>query len=182
MNVPALLIAAGNVTSHRRADMKMIPLTQGKSAIVDDQDYEYLSQFKWHYHYNGYAIRQTSRRLPIKRTTVSMHREIMNPPDDMEIDHVNGNKLDNRRCNLRVCTSAENKYNRGVYFNNTSGMKGVTFNKKEKKYKVSIRIGNNKRLHLGYFIDLREAALAYNKAAKKYHGEFAKLNKVEDER
>jgi hypothetical protein len=153
---------------------KMIPLNGGKTALVDDADYEYLSQWKWQY--NGYAMRLTSRSLPINRTTVLMHRVIMDAPHGMEVDHINGNKLDNRRSNLRICTSTENKHNRGVYRNSTTGSKGVTFNKREKKFKVSIRIGNGKRLHLGYFTNLGEATRAYDEAAKKYHGEFARLN------
>lgn len=150
--------------------MKEIPLTQGKVALVDDEDYERLvAMGKWQF-VNGYASKGIWPNKSIK-----MHRLIMDTPIGFETDHINGNKLDNRRKNLRVCTTAENQLNRGVPKNNTSGFKGV--HKFRNKWRSSIKI-NSRRVHLGLFTCPIEAASAYNEAAIKYHGEFAKLNPI----
>lgn len=150
-----------------------IPLTQGKFAIVDKIDYEYLNQFKWCYNC-GYAVRH-SPTAKGKRTTILMHRVIlerMRHKDFKDSDHINQNKLDNRRCNLRTATRSQNLCNKGKQSNNTSGFKGVCWVKRDKKWLAQIRI-NGKRKHLGYFDSKKQAARAYSKAAKKYHGEFA---------
>ncbi len=88
------------------------------------------------------------------------------------VDHINGDKSDNRWVNLRDASHTQNNHNRRVGRNNTTGYKGVS-KLKDGRYKVSIRVGNNKRLHLGYFLDLNEAAKAYANAAQKHHGEFS---------
>src|SRR3972149_622779 len=98
--------------------MKEILLTSGNFTIVDDEDYETLSQQVW-YEINGYAVGSRHSK------NVIMHREIVNPPKDMFVDHINGVKLDTRRENLRICTAAQNRHNRGKQRNNTSGFKGV---------------------------------------------------------
>ncbi len=90
-------------------------------------------------------------------------------------DHINGNKLDNRRENLRVCTLAENNRNRTIYKNNKSGFKGVYWSRADKKWRAQIKI-NNRMIYLGIFDDLLEAALTYDEAAVRYHGKFAKIN------
>lgn len=115
---------------------------------------------------------------PIK--TISLHRFIMNPKKDMEVDHINGNGLDNRRINLRICTRSQNGKNRQLSKSNTSGYHGVTFTrdcKRTKPWLVNIR-ANGKIKYIGRYKDKKEAAFAYNEAAKKYHGEFATLNKL----
>lgn len=94
-----------------------------------------------------------------------------------QIDHINNNGSDNRWCNLRVVTSQQNKLNRPKQSNNKSGWKGVHWHKAMKKWEVEIK-SNGERIILGYFVDSKEAALVYNKAAMKYHGEYAHLNKV----
>lgn len=159
--------------------MKEIQLTQGKVALVDDEDFEYLNQWKWYVlitKHTNYAVHHNK-----KGKVELMHREIMKTPKGMYTDHINHDGLDNRRCNLRVCTNGQNLANRtprgtskylGVYFH--------TFNKgkKGKKYIYcvsNIRV-NGKTIALGYFKSEKEAALAYDEAAKKYHGEFANLN------
>ena len=160
--------------------MKKIPLTQGKFALVDDEDYERLvAEGKWIYH-RGYAIRTKH----IKKTTpfgkwsksvIRMHRLIIDIPDGFEVDHINLNKSDNRRSNLRICTRTENILNRRIQKNNTTGYHGVTWNKRLQKFNARIGV-NKQRLHLGYFKNELEAARAYNEAPLKYHGSFAKLN------
>lgn len=155
--------------------MKEIPLTQGKVAIVDDEDYEALTKWKWCYHKNprnnsGYAV-GNSRNQDGKRITIRMHRVILDTPPGYETDHVNGNGLDNRKDNLRVATHSQNKWNTDKPADNTSGYKGVSWDKRKEKWQAQVRF-NNKYIHLGRFKKKLEAAIAYNKAAIKYHGEF----------
>ena len=154
--------------------MKRKPLTQGKYATVDDADYEALSRFKWYFN-NGYARRN---KKPRGVGLLHMHRVIANTPNGMFTDHINGNKLDNRRENLRVCTHSLNKANRGKPKNNTSGFKGVFYQKdhrRKKPWTAHITV-KRKSIALGYFSTKHEAALAYNKAAKELFGEFARPN------
>jgi len=154
--------------------MKEIPLTQGKVALVDDADYERLSKFKWCYN-DGYAVCK-----PRRGQKIYMHREIMQTPKGMEVDHANSCGLDNRRENMRNCTRSQNQANRGCQSNNKYGYKGVSFSNREKKFRAMIQIGGRK-IHVGYFYTAKEAAMAYNDAAKNVHGEFAKLNTISEE-
>lgn len=151
---------------------KMIPLTQGKFALVDDEDFEYISKFKWAFNSVGYAVRSEPR--PSKRV-ILMHRVISNAADKMEVDHRNGNRLDNRRSNLRECSKSQNQQNVQLKANNTTGYKGVSTVKKTKKFRAHITV-NQKQIHLGTFEKAEDAARAYNKAAKQYFREFARLN------
>jgi hypothetical protein len=160
---------------------KLIPLTQGKHAIVDAGDYDKLIKLKWYYNKTGYAINlkyiRGSGRKNQKQTCLYMHRLIVNPPDEMYTDHINGDKLDNRRCNLRICTNKENTRNKKKTCG-TSKYKGVSWDIKSSKWRASIA-PNKICLYLGVFNTQEEAALAYNEAAIKYFGEFAKLNIIE---
>ena len=150
---------------------KTIQLTQGKVAIVDNSDFEWLSAHKWHYAY-GYAVRAVGPR----DRTQWMHREILGTPEGMFTDHINGDKLDNRRSNLRVCSSSENMCNRGAQSNSTSGIKGVSWDNRSTKWRASIQL-NGRKKHVGYFDTMEEAIRAYDEAALKLHGEFARTNK-----
>jgi len=100
--------------------MQLILLTQHKYSLVDDKDFDYLNQWKWHYK-RGYAIRYDTKR----KKWIFMHRIILTPPDGFETDHINNNPLDNRRSNLRMVTHQQNIMNQKVSKNNTSGYKGV---------------------------------------------------------
>jgi HNH endonuclease len=161
--------------------LKVIELTQGQVAIVDDEDFEWLAQWRWNYYKertNGGYAHRSAQRINGRRPHLLMHREIMSPiPNGMEVDHINGNKLDNRRCNLRYATPQQNRHNRTRYSNSTTGLKGVTFNKKNKKKPFQSHICDRwKKIHLGYFSTPEEAATAYNNAAIRLHGSFARLN------
>lgn len=145
-------------------------------ALVSETDFEELSKFKWVLSTDKYAIRASRKTLGEKsHTTISMHRQIMSPPLDMQVDHINGKKLDNRRENLRICTRTENSRNRGACKNNTSGYKGVW--KNGNRWSVYI-YHNGKNMYGGSFISKEDAALAYNELCVKLHGKFAFINKV----
>lgn len=157
--------------------MKKIELTQGKEALVDDDYFNILSKWKWYYD-GGYAKRK--KCLPNKiLKTIWMHREIMKTPQGLCTDHIDGNGLNNQKINLRICTNDQNQRNSKKQVNNTSGFKGVIVNKTTKKFQAQIR-SNSRKIHLGYFNTAKEAAKAYNIAAKKLHGEFASLNNIPD--
>lgn len=158
--------------------LKEIPLTQGKTALVDELDYDFLMQWKWSTYYQPrahtwYAVR--SVRVAGRRTSIQMHRVITDAPDGMEVDHQNHDGLDNQRGNLRVCTRADNQHNQRPCLNNTSGYKGVS--RRRGRWVAGIRC-DGRRYNLGHFDTAEEAALAYNEAAARLHGEFAFLNDV----
>lgn len=153
--------------------MKKIPLTQGKFALVDDADFERLSQFKWCVNGRGYAEAWDIKN----KKTFRMHRFLMGFPEDKNIDHINGNKIDNRIINLRVCTQQGNTMNMSVHKDNPTGYKGVSWDKAREKYEACIRVNKRKKF-LGRFDTAVEAAKAYNKAAKESYGEFSRPNKI----
>jgi len=154
---------------------KLIPLTGkngiGKFVIVDDHWYDRLIQWKWHLK-KGYAVRSLHGDM------IFMHRIINKTPMGMHTDHIDGNKLDNRETNLRAATNSQNQMNRGKQKNNKSGYKGVSWDSQKNKYRVQIKV-NGKKINLGYFEEnkILEAAIAYDKAVLKYHGNvYSKLN------
>lgn len=151
--------------------MKEILLTQSKVAIVDDEDYDYLMQWSWCYS-GGYANRYFHKKM--KSKSISMHRAIMKTPEGMETDHINHNKLDNRRRNLRICDRFQNRHNRPRQRNNTSGHKGVSWYKKSNKWRVQITF-HGKKIHVGVFVNIEDAAKAYQNKAKELFGEFANI-------
>lgn len=159
--------------------MKKIPLTgkygSGSYAMVDDEYYDLLMQKSWMKAANGYVERQTE--INGKKKRVFMHRFINNTPEGMETDHIDGDTLNNQRSNLRNCTPSQNACNRKKQKRNTSGYKGVTWNKRQKRY-VAVICKNYKSVHIGSFKSEIDAAKAYNKKALEFFGEFARLNEV----
>lgn len=141
--------------------MKYITLTKGAVAVVDDEDFEILSTKKWYYSSMGYAQRTDHNKG--NRKEILMHRFVLNAPENREVDHINRNPLDNRKCNLRLCTRSENNHNKGINKNNKSGFKGVYFHRGANKWSSQIMV-NRKRLNLGLFSKPLEA---FN-ARKKY--------------
>lgn len=158
--------------------MKMIPLTQGKMAIVDDSDYDYLNRYKWYTVKSlitYYAVRNIYSKN--KQQQIRMHNIILGTPKGVEVDHVNGNGLDNRRSNLRFCNRSENNRSQRLRCDNTSGFKGVTFRSRVQKTVYVARIGVNKKIiHLGYHLTAETAARVYDLAALKHFGNFAMTN------
>ena len=152
--------------------VKTIPLGEGFYAYVDAADYEWLSQWNWHMR-GGYAARQE------KRKRLFMHREIMQPPDGMVVDHRNHNKLDNTRDNLRNCTNQENQQNRGKRPGTSSRFKGVHLRKETGRWRAGIRCGA-KPMSLGYFTEEIDAARARDHKAVELLGELAWVNLPEE--
>jgi AP2 domain len=152
---------------------KEIPLTQGKVSVVDEADYQWLSQWKWYArkHRNTYYAQRKTRHSE-KPRNLMMHVAILGANGG---DHIDGNGLNNRRSNLRPSTRHQNGWNRGKQKNNTSGFKGVSWYQSHQKWNAHIQ-AFGKIKHLGFFDSILEAAKAYDAGAIKYHGEFAKLN------
>jgi hypothetical protein len=160
--------------------MRRIKLTQGKYTLVSTIDFEYLNQWKWYarkQRSTWYAVRDIW--IPVHKI-LYMHRLIHNRlyfNTQMQTDHKDQNGLNNQRNNLRVATNTENNRNKKKQRNNTSGYKGVYWSNQGHKWFVQICV-NKRLIYLGYFTEKLEAAKVYNKAAKKYFGEFAYLNPV----
>ena len=140
-----------------------------KSFIVDKSDADQVLKSLWQVSSDGYVGRAEGR----------LHRLLLNVPRDLQVDHINGDRSDNRRLNLRICTREQNSRNRKIPSNNISGYKGVYFRSDKKQWMACIRADGIK-YHLGYFETREDAALAYNDAAVKYHSEFARLNNISE--
>ncbi len=152
--------------------VRLIPLGDGFYAYVDAADYEWLSRYRWFLH-NGYAGRREKNKV------VLMHREITRAPKGMVVDHVDANKVNNCRFNLRVCTPDENRYNLGKKYGSRSRFKGVTYNRRLRKWLARCRF-KGRVYCLGYYDDEVEAARAYDHKAVELFGEFARLNFPEE--
>lgn len=162
--------------------MKEIKLTQNKIAIVDDEDFGKISSFKYRFDC-GYATRTLPKKEFGKKTNRRLHHDIVGKPEKgMQVDHINRNKLDNRKINLRIVTPSENLINRSVRKDCVSGYKGVVFCKNRnsyKKWRVHIKnVKTGKLQCFGYFETLKEAIVVYNKNALELNGKFTVLNKI----
>lgn len=167
--------------------MKYVILTRGYKAIVDDKDYKKVNKYKWHALVQPrkntikiYACRKdyvNGHKFPI---FVRMHRFIMECPRNLQVDHINNDGLDNRRKNLRLATNQQNQWNKMQ--TNKTGYKGVGYMpwvRGKKFYYAKIHV-NGKNISLGYHMTAREAGIAYNEAATKHFGKFARLNIIPD--
>lgn len=157
---------------------KGIELSRGGVAIVDDEDFADLNKYSWTFD-GRYAVRFKGTRSEQKK--IYMHREIVVVPNGKMVDHKDGNKLNNRKANLRICTATDNLRNKGrvVYRNRgSSKYKGVSWYKRDHKWMAQLRV-KGKHIHLGYFDNEEQAAIAYDSAAKKHFGEFANINFTE---
>lgn len=160
---------------------KYISLTKGQWAVVDDEDYEWLMQWKWAAHWDSHKKNYYADRCEWiggqgrKKLAIKMHRLILglDRGDKRQGDHINGNSLDNRRSNLRIVTNAQNSINRRRYLSSTTGCKGVSFRKDRGQYQSRITMDGKTRF-LGFFSRLEDAAAAYRQAAKEMHGEFSR--------
>jgi hypothetical protein len=154
----------------------MIIKIDGYNVLIDDEDHERIKSVKWHCFGNKDRpyFGNTVNLGKGKYTAILLHREIMNASPGTHIDHISGNTLDNRKQNLRICSRAENNCNLKRRVDNTSGYKGVSFDKKKNKW--ASYISKNKRHHfLGYFDTQESAYIAYCEASKKYHGEYGRI-------
>ena len=154
--------------------MKVVTLTQGREAVVDDEDYEFLAQWRWRFEprrESGYACRTEGR------TTIYMHQLVAERYGldvcEREIDHKDGNGLNNQRTNLRAATRSQNNANQWLSRRNRSGYKGVYWSRAARKWAAQLG-----RKYLGLFESPADAAIAYNRAARVRFGEFAHLNSV----
>jgi hypothetical protein len=153
-------------------EVRYIALTRGKFAIVDAADFEWLSQHKWYYCVTAggaYAARRC------KGTNLLMHRVIMQTPKGMVVDHINHNGVDNRRANMRNCTTRQNVWNSKPEKGGTSPYKGVCWSKAMRQWEATITV-HGKRIYIGFFDDEIEAAHAYDRAARRHFGPYAYLN------
>jgi len=159
--------------------LRKIKLTQGKYALVDDADYDRINKYNWYFTHYGYAARKTPKaeRDKGRASVIYMHREILNAMEGSDVDHVDGNRLNNQSNNLRICSRSENLRNQRKAKNTTSKYKGVCWQERDKKWQVYIYHGK-KNHYLGYFDKEEDAAGAYNEEAIKHHGEYAYLNKI----
>jgi hypothetical protein len=167
--------------------MKTIPLTKGYKALVDKADYERLSQYKWYFclkakgDKTGYAIHDFRANPEIIKKYgsrhISMHRFLLNPKKDRNIDHINGDGLDNQRKNLRVCTQSQNAANMKKRITSTNKYKGIEKSNFAERWFARIRV-DGKRVYLGCYKTPEAAATAYNIAAIEHFGDFAWINKI----
>ena len=146
--------------------MKTLQLPSGLQVKIDDEDLDLISKYRWYASKNRNFFYARS-----DKPRVMMHKVILNAPKGIHVDHINGDTLDNRKENLRICSIAENQWNRGKSRNNTSGYKGVCWHKGNNKWIANITV-NKKTINLGSFDSPELAYNAYCESAKKLHGDF----------
>jgi hypothetical protein len=157
-----------------------LELTQGQKALIDEVDLGRVLPYKWFAHRNklGYCVMSHTDGIKRRSRTAYLHRFILDAPNSMCVDHINGNPLDNRRCNIRLATKQQNAMNQRRHSNNRSSrFKGVWWEARRNKWRAYIR-AEGKIKHIGLFDREQDAARAYNLAALHYYGEFANLNQL----
>jgi hypothetical protein len=169
-----------NQVTYLNDSTALIHLSSGNYTIVDEDVAEMLLDKACWFEVKKYKYPKSKSKTSYiaaycreNKSTIQIHRIILGIEDkDIVIDHINGSGFDNRRCNLRICSKAENGRNTSLYVNNKSGVKGVSWAKRLGKWMACIQV-NNKSIHLGYFLSIEEAAIAVRHARLKYHGTFA---------
>lgn len=158
-------------------ETREIPLTRGQVTIVDAADYDFLMQWKWFAkpNYKTWYARRSGLLPTGERKTFTLHRVLLDAPEHLKVDHIDGNGLNNTRANLRLATHQQNLFNRGAGSNSRSGYKGVHWDYHTNKWIVRVKV-SGETFVFGVFDDVIEAARAHDKAAKELHGEFAWLN------
>ena len=153
-----------------------VPLTKGYVAVIDAADVGLVEGFNWcALLTRGKVYAARADCSGPKQRTVRLHRVIMSAPPGLEVDHIDGDSLNNRRANLRIVTHAENSRNQRISPKSKSGVKGVCHNKATGKWQAQIKL-HGKKYHLGHFTDIKEAQAAYAFASKKLHGEFGRTS------
>lgn len=167
-----------HITAMIEANQKYvrIPLGKDKYAVISIEDLPEIGKFRWSKSPNGATRTLLKSESPLKKVTMSMHRQIMNPPDGMCVDHIDRNVLNNTRENLRICTALENAWNRKPQKRKSIGTKGVIQTGK-KLWRVEI-VCNKQRIHVGTYDSPEKSALAYSEASIKYHGEYGRVEET----
>lgn len=158
--------------------MKTIQLTKGMVALVDDSDFDFINQWNWYASQsNGNFYARRDERVKGRRRRIFMHRVLSGAAEGQYVDHEDRCTLNNQRKNLRKTSQVNNMGNCGMQSHNTSGFKGVSWDKEKRRWLAQIRSKDGKRQFLGRFISKQEAAVAYDSAAMEKHGEFALTNR-----
>lgn len=161
-------------------DVAYIALSKGYEAVIDVEDLDLALEHVWAARETATVIyAQADVSTAGRRASRSLHRHIMRPPAGVLVDHRDGDGLNNRRANLRLCGHAENGWNRRVSCISTSGIKGVSWIAKDQRWSARIRAGAGVRIHLGNFLTKEAAAEAYAAAAERLHGEFALFSRTD---
>jgi hypothetical protein len=154
-----------------------IPLTQNQVAIIDDEDFELVSRYRWYAAWSpltkSFYARAKTRKPDGRHAIIQMHRIIKGAQKGQQVDHIHHNTLDNRKSELRLCTGSQNQHNKGIQANNTSGYKGVCWNKSHQKWTARIRL-NGKQKNLGYYATPEAANSDCITARTTLHGDFAR--------
>lgn len=158
-------------------NLAYVPLTKGYEAVIDAADVHLVNMWNWRVEIKGSTIYATrNQRFEGKMIGVRMHRHIMGYPPGLEIDHKNGDGLDNRRSvNLRTATTSQNQHNQKIRIDNASGLKGVNWENRRSKWRAQIKL-NRKMHHLGYFETPEQAHAAYCDASARLHSEFGRTS------
>ncbi len=150
--------------------------SDGSSFLIDIEDFDKVSKYTWFFGKRGYPIMHTSRKSADVHKTVPLHKYLLEVPTDCDVDHISGDKLDNRRGNLRVCTHQENMFNQKLRCNNSTGFYGVSYHKSANKFEAYIHV-SGKKYYLGLYENIKDAADVRDAAAIQYFGEYANLNR-----
>jgi len=152
---------------------KAIPLRNGVSTSLDDEDYDRAQAFRWHKTANGYVAGTVIEQGARKR--VYLHRWLLDAQPGQLVDHLDGNPLNNRRANLRLATRSQNQANRRRNRTSRSRYKGVTWHQGQQRWMARLQV-NGRRITIGYYADPLQAAYEYDAFARTYFGEYARLN------